>query len=115
MRLPEWPPGQVDDPVQRVRNYLFVAAVPDVFQLPVERYLPHVVFERIEEDIPRDDLARILYWIAIHPGEGSDAAVDQLRFLELGNGPSDIQETRQRVAFYAVKLLGRITGRIPRG
>jgi ABC-2 type transport system permease protein len=113
-RLPEWPPGRVADQVQRVRNYLFVAAVPDVFQVPIERHLPHVVFERLEADIPRDDLARILYWIAIHPMDGDDAAVDQLRLLRLGSGPSDIEETRQRVALYAVKLLGRITGRIPR-
>jgi hypothetical protein len=113
-RLPEWPPARVADQVQRVRNYLFVAAVPDVFQVPIERHLPHVVFERLEADIPRDDLARILYWIAIHPMDGDDAAVDQLRLLRLGSGPSDIEETRQRVALYAVKLLGRITGRIPR-
>jgi hypothetical protein len=113
-RLPDWPPGHIEDPVQRVRNYLFVAAVPDVFQLPIERYLPHVVFERLEEDLPRDELAKILYWIAIHPDEGDDSAVDQLRFLQLGSGPADIDEARQRVAFYAVKLLGRITGRIPR-
>jgi ABC-2 type transport system permease protein len=113
-RLPDWPPGRVADPVQRVRNLLFVAAVPDVFQQPIERHLPHVIFERLEEDVPREELAKILYWIAIHPGDGDDSAVDQLRLLRLGNGPSDIEEARQRVAFYAVKLLGRITGRIPR-
>jgi hypothetical protein len=113
-RLPDWPPGRVEDPVQRVRNYLFVAAVPDVFQMPLERYVPHVVFARLEEDVRREDLARILYWIAIHPMDGDDSAVDELRALRLGGGPSDIEEARQRVALYAVKLLGRIMGKIPR-
>ncbi len=30
-----WKPGQVADPVQRVRNLLYVAAVPDVFQMQI--------------------------------------------------------------------------------
>ena len=38
-RLPYWGPGQVEDPVQRARNYLYIPAVADVFQMPVERFL----------------------------------------------------------------------------
>jgi ABC-2 type transporter len=108
-----WKPGKVADPVQRVRNLLFVAGVPDVFQMePLERFVPLVVYERLQEDIPKDELIKILYWIATHPFEGDDAAVDELRPLGLGNGPSDIEKTRDRVAVYAVKLLGRLLGRI---
>jgi ABC-type transport system involved in cytochrome c biogenesis permease component len=110
--LPQWAPGKVADPVQRVRNYLFVAAVPDVFQIPVERYMAHVVYERLQEDIPKDQLIQILYWIALHPNGGDDAALDQMWALRLGNGPSDVEQTRERAAFYAVKLLGRLTGKI---
>ena len=111
--LLQWKPAQVQDPVQRVRNVLYVAAVPDVFQMdPLERFVPWVVFEHLRQTVPKDDLVKILYWIALHPTEGDDSAVDQLRELRLGNGPSDIQQTRERAALYAVKLLGRITGKI---
>jgi hypothetical protein len=110
--LPGWGPAKVDDPVQRVRNVLFVAAVPDVFQAPLERFAPWVVYERLQTDIPHDRLIKVLYWIALHPQAGDDSAVDELGALRLGNGPSDIEETKERVAVYAVKLLGRLLGKI---
>jgi ABC-2 type transporter len=111
--LPAWQPGKVPDPVQRVRNFLYVAAVPDVFQMQdLERFVPLVVYERIQEDIPKEDLIKILYWIATHPFDGDDKAVDELRPLGLFNGPADMEQTRGRLAVYAVKLLGRITGKI---
>ncbi len=111
--LPSWQPGKVEDPVQRVRNILYVAAVPDVLQMPIERFAPHAVYERLQEDIPKDQLTKILYWIALHPNDGDDAAVDQLWALRYPNGGVDLQQTRERTALYAVKLLGRILGRIP--
>jgi hypothetical protein len=112
-RLPAWKPAQVPDPVQRVRNVLYVAAVPDVFQLPLERHLPHVVFERLQADVPKGDLIKILFWVATHPAGGDDSAVDDLRSvgLKLG-GPSDMEQARERVMLYALKLLGRLTGKI---
>lgn len=110
--LPNWEPGQVDDPVQRVRNFLFVAAVPDVFQIPIERFVPWIVYERLQEDIPEEQLIQLLYWVAQHPNEGTDTAVDNLWRLGLGNGPEDMETTRKRVSFYALKLLGRLTGKI---
>ena len=110
--LPSWQPGKVEDPVQRVRNILYVAAVPDVLQMPIERFAPHAVYERLQEDIPKDQLTKILYWIALHPNDGDDAAVDQLWALRYPNGGVDLQQTRERTALYAVKLLGRILGKI---
>jgi ABC-type transport system involved in cytochrome c biogenesis permease component len=111
--LLSWKPAQVVDPVQRVRNVLFVAAVPDVFQMePLERFIPLVVFDHLQQNIPPGDLPKILYWIALHPNQGDDSAVDELQAFKLGNGPSDIEQARERVALYAVKLLGRITGKI---
>ena len=113
-RLVTWGPGRVPDPVQRVRNVLYVAAVPDVFQMPLERYLPHIVFERLQGDIPKDDLIKILFWVATHPSGGDDSAVDDLRSAGLAvNGPADIDQTRERVMLYALKLLGRLAGKIP--
>ena len=114
-RLLQWKPAQVADPVQRVRNILFVAAVPDVFQMdPLERFIPLVVFDHLQQNIPEGDLVKILYWIALHPNEGDDGAVDEMRELRLGSGPMDMQQARERAALYAVKLLGRITGKIPK-
>ena len=113
-KLATWGPGQVADPVQRVRNVLYVAAVPDVFQVPLERYVPHVVFERLQADVPKDDLIKVLYWVATHPNGGDDSAVDDLRSAGLKvNGPSDMDQTRERVMLYALKLLGRLVGKIP--
>jgi len=112
LALLTWQPGLVADPVQRTRNFLYVAAVPDVFQMEIERFVPAIVFDQIQQGIPKEDLVKILYWIAIHPYDGDDKAVDELRSLGLGNGPSDIEEVRNRVGIYAVKLLGRLTGKI---
>ena len=110
--LPQWKPGLVADPVQRVRNHLFLAVVPDLFQIPIERFVPQIVFERLQDTMPKEDLIKILYWIAVHPAEGDDKALDDLHVLGLGNGPSEIEEVRGRTAIYAVKLLGRLMGKI---
>lgn len=111
--LETWAPGRVQDILERVRNLLFVPAVIDVFQDPAEAYVPVMVFEIIERDIDREVLIKALYWIAVHPDEGSDAAVDQMQPLGIRNGPSDMAEVRNRVGIYAVKLIGRLTGARP--
>ena len=54
--LPTWKPAKVEDPVQRARNLLYVAAVPDIFQMPMERYVPQLVFDQLLQDIAKDDL-----------------------------------------------------------
>jgi ABC-2 type transport system permease protein len=111
--LATWPPGKVADPVQRARNYLYVAAVPDVLQMEqVERVLPLLVFERLREDIPAKDLPGILYWIAMHPDEGDDSAIGQLELLGLPSVSGQTKTARGRVMLYAFKLLGRLTGDI---
>lgn len=110
--LDNWPPARVADPTQRVRNYLYVAAVPDIFQIPLERHVPLLIFDVLEKEFPRPDLIRLLYWVAEHPDKGDETAIDQMHALGLGAGPSDRKEIRDRVALYALKLLGRVTGRI---
>jgi hypothetical protein len=113
--LPSWAPAKVADPVQRARNILYVAAVPDVLQMPIERFAPSAVYDRLQEDIPKDQLIKVLYWIALHPNDGDDQAVDQLWALRFPNGAVDMQQTRERAAIYAVKLLGRVMGKLPHG
>ena len=113
-KLVTWAPARVNDPVQRVRNILYVAAVPDVFQVPEERYLPHIVFERLQGDIPKEDLTKILFWVATHPSGGDESAADDLRSAGVPvNAPGDMEQARERVMLYALKLLGRLVGQIP--
>jgi hypothetical protein len=115
-RLPDWAPARVSDPEQRVRNVLYVAAVPDVFQLEMERWVPGVVFAHLRANVPREELERILYWIGTHPDAGEIPSLAELRgvCLQLG-GAEDRGEFRERIGFYALKLLGRLTGRIAGG
>jgi ABC-2 type transport system permease protein len=107
--LQSWPPGMAADPVQRVRNWLSVAAVPDVLQMyPLERFLPPLVFARLREMFGDADLAKLLYWVAMHPEGGSDTAMRHLDALGLPaiNGPMD--KPRARVMLYAFKFLDRL-------
>jgi hypothetical protein len=113
--LPSWQPGKVADPVQRVRNILYVAAVPDVLQTPLERFAPYVVFERLQQDVPKDQLIKVLYWIALHPTDGDDRAIKDLWALKFSNDSVDPEQTRERAAIYGVKLLGRLLGKLPGG
>lgn len=111
--LDEWPPAQVKDPVQRARNLLYVAALPDVLRMEkVERFIPAIVFARLRRDIPPDRLPAILYWIAMHPQEGDDAALYQLAPLGLPSVSGPSVPARTRVMLYALKFLGRLTGHI---
>jgi len=107
--LADWPPAHVADPVQRVRNLLFIAAVPDVLQIePLERHLPWLVFDRLRQEVPPADLPRLLYWIAQHPQDGEDSAVTQLDALGLPTVSGPTTRVRERVMIYALKFLGRL-------
>lgn len=111
--LATWAPGRTQDLVQRARNDLYVAAVPDVLEMEqLERFVPLLVFSRLQSDIPGKDLPKILYWIATHPAEGDDSAVRELKTFGLPALDGPAGEVRHRVVFYALKLLGRITGQI---
>jgi hypothetical protein len=110
--LPAWAPGNVPDPVQRARNLLAIAAVPDILQMEqVERFVPRLVFARLQATVPPRELPKILYWIATHPDEGDDSAIRQLRDLGLPHVQGPTKPVRGRIMIYAFKLLGRLTGR----
>ena len=111
--LANWAPAKDPDPVQRARNILYIAAVPDLLQMAdIEPYLPRVVQGRLLQAIPPADLPKILYWIGSHPNDGSDAAMDELSALGLPklNGPTR-REARVRAMVYAFKMLARATNR----
>jgi hypothetical protein len=109
--LPRWVPGNVADPVQRTRNLLAIAAVPDILQMEqVERFVPRLVFARLQAVIPPQDLPKILCWIAMHPDQGSDAAIHRLSDFGLPDISGPAKPIRGRIMLYAFKLLGRLTG-----
>ena len=114
--LPEWQPGKVADPEQRVRNLMYVAAVPDVLRMEqFESYVPMIVFAQLRKSVPKDDLVRLLYWVAVHPSAGDASAVGQMQSLGIENPPSDLDTVRERVAIYSLKLVGRLIGKIGQG
>jgi ABC-2 type transport system permease protein len=112
-RLADWAPAEEADPVQRVRNLLFVAAVPDILQMAqLERQVPVIVEEELRRRVPPADLPKLLYWVAMHPDQGSDEAIGSLEALGLPAASGPTKSVRGRVMVYAMKLLGRQTGAI---
>jgi hypothetical protein len=98
----------VADPVQRTLNLLSVAAVMDLAQDPVERFLPLMIFEQLSMAMPRDQLVQILAWIALHPEQGHTP--NDLSDLGLG-GVTQSPLIRERADIYAIKFIARLTGR----
>ncbi len=109
-KLPFWPPGTDGDDLRCVRNLLYVAAVPDAIQLPVERYLPRVVFEYLIDTYPREKLTKILTWIAMTPEQGM--VIDDLSDLGVEGTAGDPMVVRERAYLYAIKFVARLTGRV---
>ena len=110
--LPAWKPGREGDDVQRVRNILCVAAVPDSIQMPVERYLPPVVLSYLEDTYPKDKLVKLLTWIVQNPEEGT--VVNSIADLGIEGAAGDPSVVRERSYFYAIKFIARLTDRVPR-
>jgi hypothetical protein len=79
-----------------------------MFQIPIERYVPWIVLDRLQEEFIREDLIKMLYWVGRRPYEGDESAIDHLRPLGLQNGPDDVDELRRRTSIYARKLLRKI-------
>ena len=87
-----------------------VAAVPDAIQMPVERYLPRVVYERLIDTYPRDRLIKMLTYIALHPEAGM--VIDDISELGIEGTAGDPSVVRERAYLYALKFLLRVTGKI---
>ena len=110
--LSQWAPARAANLEQRVRNLLYLPAVVDVFQLPTEPYVPLLVFDRIRQEMGQQELVQILYLIASDWDGGEDAALGDLSVFGLDDRAIDVEKVRNRAAIYAVKLLGRIIGRL---
>ena len=109
-KLPAWPPGADEDDLRSVRNILYVAAVPDAIQMPVERYMPRVVYEYLLDTYPPEKLTKILTYIALHPEEGP--VIDDISDLGIEGTVGDPMLVRERAYLYAIKMIARLTERV---
>ncbi len=109
-KLASWPPGADGDDLRCVRNLLYVAAVPDAIQMPVERYLPRVVYQHLLDTYPKDKLTKILTYIALNPEAGT--VLDDISDLGVEGAAGDPMVVRERAYLYAIKFIARLTGRI---
>ena len=116
LALPSWEPGQVPDPGAARPQLLFVAAVPDVFQMQdLERSCRSSSTTTDSGGASRKRTSsRSSIGSPRTRSMETTSAVDELRPLGFINGPADMDQTRDRSRVYAVKLLGRITGRYAR-
>ena len=107
--LRDWAMCHTADEIQNVRYLLCVAAVPDTIQMPVERYLPRVVLQYLTDRYPKDKLIKMLTWITMHPEDG--AMLDTISDLGVQGAAGDPSQVRERAYLYAIKFIGRLTGR----
>ena len=108
-KLRTWAPGQVPDVTQAIRNLLYVATVPDLNEDPLEGQIARVVFNHLFAHFTEQQLTRGLAWIILHPDEGTVLA----SIPELGiPDEMDAGMVRGRSILYAVKVLGRIRGKL---
>jgi hypothetical protein len=108
-KIGTWAPGDEPDDVQRVRNLLSVCAVPDAIQLPIERYLPRIVYQQLIDTYPKEKLIKLLTWIAQHPDEGT--VIDDISDLGVEGTAGDPAVVRERIYLYAIKFVARLSGR----
>jgi len=107
-RLEDWPPARQGDLVQRVRNLLSAAAVFDVLEDPDEGAVGSVVLDETRQQVPDEDLEKVLTYIIKHPAGGSVLT----KVPELGiQGEITEEAARERSGMYAAKLLKRILGK----
>jgi hypothetical protein len=108
-KMPTWSPGADGDDLYCIRNLLYIAAVPDAIQMPEERYLPRVVYQHLLDSYPRENLTKILTYIALHPLEGP--VLDDISELGVEGAAGDPMLVRERAYFYAIKFIARLTGK----
>lgn len=108
-KLPTWEPASDPDEVQAVRNCLYVAAVPDAIQMPIERHMPLVVLEYLTDTRPKENLVKLLAWIALHPDDGT--VITDISELGSDGAAGDPNVVRERAYLYAIKFIARLTER----
>jgi hypothetical protein len=105
-----WAPGHVFDNTEKVRNLIGACALMDIGQGQFEAELPLFVYQRLRREIPDDKLKTILANMAFYPNEGSVIQTAPELDLDIGVGEDQI---RERLQIFAVKMLGRMIGKLP--
>lgn len=109
--LPDWPPGQVDNIPQRLRNLLSICAVADIVEDQNEAQIPVVVFNYIKGSVQKDQLIKALAWIIINDQDGTVLTnVKDIKELSI-DGEVQEDSVRERSTLYAKKLLFRVLGK----
>src|SRR6185312_7948425 len=57
-RLADWPPGKDPSPTRRVRNLLAAAGIADLQRDDYEAAFAYLVFDKLQADIPHDQLQK---------------------------------------------------------
>ncbi len=104
-----WPPGNLPDKGQAVRNLLSVASIADVTANLKEAEIARVTYNELRRRFDRATLINILAWIILSPEEGT--VVTSAPELGLRRKPTEAI-IRERNVLYARKFLGRILGKI---
>jgi hypothetical protein len=105
-----WAPGHVPKPEEKVRNLLCAAALMDIGQGQFESELPLFVYQRLRREVPDDKLKTTLAMTAFHPDLGSVISTAPELSLDIGVGEDQV---RERLQILAVKMLGRMLGKLP--
>jgi ABC-type transport system involved in cytochrome c biogenesis permease component len=110
--LKNWAPGKVADPVQRVRNLMYVASAVDQAKATMERHLPYVIMNQLRSQFEDRELTQILCWIANHPAEGEHSVLFRLDELGLlfNVNDWDVPEIRRRNEWYSIKFVWWLLG-----
>ncbi|WP_313671423.1 hypothetical protein [Sandarakinorhabdus sp.] len=104
-QIEKWPAAAEADPMQRARNLLLIAAVPDLYDSePLQSHLPGLVAAELKVRIPAANRAAILIAIALHPEQGSVSAREELPALGLPANLGDEAPVRSRMALYAAQM-----------
>lgn len=104
-QLERWPAAGEADLMQRARNLLLIAAVPDLYDSePLQSQLPGLVEAALRARLPAERRAAILAAIAADPAAGSVAARETLPMLGLPANVGDEAPVRNRMGLYAARL-----------
>jgi hypothetical protein len=109
-KLSAWAPANVSDTTNHVRNLLSVCALMDIGQGQFESELPLYVYQRLRRDLPDTTLKLTLAGVALFPAVGS--VIETAPELDLNIGVGE-EEVRERMRVYAVKMIGRMLGKLP--
>lgn len=101
-KIPAWPPANDPDIGQRVRYLLNACTIVDVSHDRLEHEFPLVIFDRLKQTIPPDELKQAVAWVILDPDEGK--VVTQIPELDI-DGEVDADTVRKRSATYGKKFL----------